>query len=270
MEICLIIYYIEGDGKMFDIKKKVATFALGLAMVLGLTPGISVQAVNISTQPILSSQVLTAIANLDKTKKTIVIDPGHNYGGDVGAVSVIKGITYNEVDLNMRVASMLKLELEKRDYNVIMTRYDGEKLMMDPIQSLKDRVIVANTAKADLFISIHHNSTVNMPQVNGIETYYSSEEQGDDFKDGAASNKLEISKKMAKVINDGIAKNLNLNNRGLKDGKDISLFIRSTNMPSIVIENGFITNEEEAKRCADPISQQKVAETIADAVKANI
>lgn len=255
---------------MFNIKKKVTTFALSLAMVLGLTPGISVQAVTISTQPILSNQVLTAIANLDKTKKTIVVDPGHNYGGDLGAEATIKGVTYKEVDLNIQVASKLKTELEKRGYNVVMTRYDGEKPMLDVIQSLKDRIIIANAAKADLFISIHHNSTVNMPQVNGIETYYSSAEQGEDFKGGAVPNKLEISKKMAAVINDSVAKNLNLNNRGIKDGKDISLFIKSTNMPSIVVENGFITNEEEAKRCTDPISQQKVAETIADAIQGNV
>ncbi len=255
---------------MFNIKKKVATFALGLAMIFGLTPGISVQAVTSSTQPILSSQVMTALAKLDKTKKTIVVDPGHNYGGDLGASSTIKGVTYKEVDLNLQVASKLKTELEKRGYNVVMTRYDGEIPMIGAIQSLKDRVIIANTAKADLFISIHHNSTVNMPEVKGIETYYSSAQQGDEFKGGAVSNKLEISKKMAAVINDSIAKNLNLNNRGIKDGKDTSLFIKSTNMPSIVVETGFITNEEEAKRCADPINQQKVAETIADAVKANI
>ena len=236
-------------------------------MVFGLSPRINVQAATSSTQTTLSNQAMTAIANLDKTKKTIVIDPGHNYGGDLGAEATIKGVTYKEVDLNMQVASKVKIELEKRGYNVVMTRYDGEMPMIDAIQSLKDRVVIANTAKADFFISIHHNSTVNMPEVKGIETYYSSDVQGDDFKGGAVLNKLEISKKMATVIDDSIAKNLNLNNRGIKDSQ---LFIRSTNMPSIVVETGFITNEEEAKRCADPISQQKIAETIADAIKANI
>jgi N-acetylmuramoyl-L-alanine amidase len=253
--------------EMFNIKKKVATLALGLTMVLGLTPGISVQAADSSTQLVLSNQVMTAIAKLDKTKKTIVIDPGHNYGGDLGAQATIKGITYKEVDLNIQVASKLKVELKKRGYNVVMTRYDGEMPMIDVLQDLKDRVIVGNIARADFFISIHHNSTLNMPEVKGIETYYSSAEQGDDFKGGAVLNKLEISKKMATVINDSIAKNLNLNNRGIKDSQ---LFIRSTNMPSIVVETGFITNEEDAKRCSDPISQQKIAETIADAIKANI
>ena len=127
----------------------------------------------------------------------------------------------------MQVASKLKVELEKRGYNVVMTRYDGEKPMIDVIQSLKDRVVIANNAKADFFISIHHNSTVNMPEVKGIETYYSSEEQGDDFKGGAVLNKLEISKKMATVINDSIAKNLNLNNRGIKDSFNYSLEVQT-------------------------------------------
>lgn len=251
---------------MFNIKKKIATCVLSLTMTLGLIPTIGVQAATL-TQTTLSNQAMTAIANLDKTKKTIVIDPGHNYGGDLGAQATIKGVTYKEVDLNMQVASKIKAELEKRGYNVVMTRYDGEKPILDAVQSLKDRVTIANSAKADFFISIHHNSTVNMPDVKGIETYYSSAPQGDDFKGGAVLNKLQMSKNMATIINDSIAKDLNLNNRGAKDN---SLFIKSTNAPSIIVECGFITNEEEAKRCSDPISQQKLAETIAYTIKANV
>jgi len=254
---------------MFNVKKKIVTFVMGFTMVLGLIPTINVQAATItsSTQTTLSKQTMTAIANLDKTKKTIVIDPGHNYGGDLGAAATIEGVTYKEVDLNIQVASKLKVELEKRGYNVVMTRYDGEKPMGDVNQDLKDRVTIANNAKADFFISLHHNSVLNLPDVKGIETYYSSEEQSEDFKGGAVSNKLEISKKMATIINDSIAKNLNLNNRGAKDA---SLFIRSTNMPSIIVECGFITNQEDAKRCADSLSQQKLAVAIADAIKINI
>ncbi|HEX9027367.1 MAG TPA: N-acetylmuramoyl-L-alanine amidase [Clostridium sp.] len=253
---------------MLNIKKKIVTFVIGFTMVFGLIPIINVQAATItsSTQSTLSKQAIAAISKLDKTKKTIVIDPGHNYGGDLGAEVTNNGVTYKEVDLNMQVASKLKVELEKRGYNVVMTRYEEEKPMIGVNQSLRDRVVIANDAKADFFISIHHNSIL-MAGVKGIETYYSSEEQSEDFKGGAVSNKLEISKKMAAIINDSIAKNLNLNNRGAKDA---SLFIRSTNMPSIIVECGFITNQEDAKRCANPLSQQKFAETIADAIKINI
>lgn len=251
---------------MFKIKKKIVTCVLGFTMALGLIPTIGVQAAT-KTQSAISNQAIAAIAKLDKTKKTIVIDPGHNYGGDLGAQTTIKGVTYKEVDLDMQVASKLKLELEKRGYNVVMTRYDGEKSMIDVYQDLTNRVTLANKAKADFFISIHHNVAPNLPEVKGVETYYSSAQQGEGFKGGAVPNKLEVSKKLASAINNSIAKNLNLNNRGIKDSR---LFIKSTNMPSIVVEAGFMTNEEEAKRCADPVSQQKLAESIAEAIKANI
>lgn len=255
----------EGGENVFNIKKKIIPCVLEAILVLGLIPTIGVQAA--ITQSTISNQAIAAIAKLDRTKKTIIVDPGHNYGGDFGAQATIKGITYREVDLNMQVASKLKVELEKRGYNVVMTRYDGEKPIGDVTQDLIDRVKLANKAKADFFISIHHNATANLPEVKGVETYYSSAEQGEGFKVGAALNKLDVSKKLAAAINDNIAKNLNLINRGIKDSQ---LFIRSTNMPSIIVEVGFITNEEEAKRCADPISQQKVAESIADAIKANV
>lgn len=240
---------------------------MGLIIGIGSIPTICVQAADSTTQSTISNQALTAIANLDKNKKTIVIDPGHNYGGDLGAQATINGVTYKEVDLNMQLSSKLKTELEKRGYNVVMTRYDNEKPVVDVVQDLHDRVAIANKANANFYISIHHNSVDNMPDVKGIETYYSSAEQGDDFKGGAVPNKLELSKKLAAAINDNVAKGLNLNNRGTKDSQ---LFIRSTNMPSVVFEAGFITNEEEAKRCSDPAMQQKLAEIIADAIKANI
>ena len=45
---------------------------------------------------------------------------------------------------------------------------------------------------------------------------------------------------------------------------------RNANMPAVLVETGFITNKEEAIRCADPASQQKVAEAIAEVIAANI
>lgn len=166
----------------------------------------------------------------------------------------------------MEVSLKLKKELEKRGYNVVMTREKGDEEKIEETQSLKNRVIIANKAKATFFVSIHHNTAVGISTAKGVETYYSSSEQGDDFKGGAVSNKIDISKKMATIINNNVANDLNLNNRGAKDS---SLFIRSTNMPSVLVEVGFITNEEEAERCSDPKSQQKVAEAIANAIEDN-
>lgn len=249
--------------KLDNFKVKLITFVLGFAIVSSLAPAIRVQASTL-TQSTLSNQAMTAIANLDKKKKTIVVDPGHNYGGDLGAASTIKGITYKEVDLNMQVASKLKTELEKRGYNVVMTRYPKEVQTIGTNQSLKDRITIANTANASLFVSIHHNAVKDAPDAKGVEVYYSSAGQSQNFKGGVCPNKLTISKNVATVIDNNIVKKFNFNDRGAKDSR---LFIKSTNMPSVIVEAGFITNEEEAKRCSDPVSQQKLAENIAESIK---
>ena len=203
--------------------------------------------------------------NVPSGKKVIVVDAGHNYGGDDGAYATNNGVQYVERDLNMQVASKLQAELEKRGYTVIMTRTENDKDNLGETQSLTNRVNIANNYNADFFVSIHHNSAT--PAAKGIETYYSSTVQDSKFGGNADSNKLSVSKNMATLINNRIASKLNLNNRGAKDS---SLFVcRNTNMASILVEVGFITNPEEAARCADPSSQQKVAESIAEVISEN-
>ena len=206
--------------------------------------------------------------NSSNGKKTIVVDAGHNYGGDGGATNTIDGVTYNEADLNIQVASKLKKELEKRGYNVIMTRAEGQIEKIALVQSLTNRVNIANNANADFFVSIHHNSVDNAPTANGVLTLYSSIAQDEKFGSKLNSARIEKSKQMATLINNNIANKLNLNNRG---GQSQSLFVcRNTNMPAVLVETGFITNKQEAIRCSDSASQQKVAEVIAETIAANI
>lgn len=199
----------------------------------------------------------------DKKERVIYIDAGHDYGSDAGAVSTINGITYSETDLNIQVADKLKTSLENRGYTVIMTRNLGEKPSFSSLkESLYYRVNKANNAKADLFISIHHNSASET--VEGVETLYSEESQDDVFGGKYDSMRIAKSKKLASEINDNIAENLGLINRG---GKPQDLYVcRNTEMPAVLVEVGFITNPEEAVRCADKSKQKIVAESIAEVV----
>lgn len=198
-------------------------------------------------------------------KKTIVIDPGHNYGGDVGAVSTIDGVTYSETELNMQVALKLKTELENRGYTVIMTREKIDKENLDEVSSLTKRVNIANNANADFFISIHHNSAV--AEAKGIETYYSSKSQDAEFGGNFDSNRLEKSKQIATDIDNAIANRLNLKNRGAKDSA--LKVCMNTKMPAVLVEVGFITNKEEAAICANSSNQQNVAKAIAEVISKN-
>ena len=203
----------------------------------------------------------------NSSKKTIVIDPGHDYGSDYGAESTIDGVTYSETILNMQVAAKLQKELQNRGYNVVMTRNDGEQPSYGSLMaSLTHRVDVANNANADFYISIHHNSASET--ATGVLTLYSEEAQDDTFGGKLDSSRIEKSKEMATLINNNIANKLNLTNRG---GQEQNLFVcRNTNIPAVLVEVGFITNKEEAIRCADSASQQKVAEAIAEVIAANI
>jgi len=205
--------------------------------------------------------------NASNSKKTIVVDAGHDYGSDYGAESTIDGVTYSETVLNMQVADKLKTELQNRGYNVVMTRNLGEEPSYGSLMaSLTHRVTVANNANADFFISIHHNSASATAQ--GVLTLYSTEVQDDTFGSKLDSARIEKSKEMATLINNNIANKLSLTNRG---GQEQNLFVcRNANMSAVLVETGFITNKEEAIRCADSASQQKVAEAIAEVIAANI
>lgn len=198
--------------------------------------------------------------------KTIYVDAGHDYGKDYGAEITLDGITYSETVLNMQVADKLKTELVNRGYNVVMTRNLGETPKFKSLtESLAYRVNKANNSNAVLFISIHHNSAGETAK--GIETLYSDRTQDEAFGSRYDSARIARSKMLASLINNNIASKLDLVNRG---GKEQNLYVcRNVNMPAILIETGFITNREEAKRCADPASQQKVAQAIAEVVSAN-
>lgn len=225
---------------------------------------------SVTNNPATNSPIANSPMNNNSlnSKKTIVIDAGHNYGGDGGATSTIDGVTYSEADLNIQVASKLQVELKNRGYNVIMTRTENQKETLALIESLTNRVNIANNANADFFISIHHNSIDNVPTANGVLTLYSNVAQDEKFGGKLDNTRIEKSKEIATLINNNIANKLELNNRG---SQSQNLFVcRNTNMPAVLVETGFITNKEEAIRCADSDSQQKVAEAIAEVIAANI
>ena len=215
-----------------------------------------------------------------KDSKLIVIDPGHNYGGDRGAVSTHNGIKYDETELNMQLSLKLKSELEKRGYDVILTREEGDRETISESESLKKRVNLANSLNADLFISIHHDSFTSS-SAYGITAFYSEsspgtkgvllengiEEVAKEYKNlfGVRNSyKITESKKLAVSVASAVSSKMNYYNRGGR--KEDFYVIKNTTMPSILFENGFITNPTEAKKVADPANQLKTAQIIADCI----
>ena len=221
-----------------------------------------------------------------RKRTLVVVDPGHEIESvDPGASAIHNGIRYVEGNLNLQIAVKLKAQLEARGIEVYMTRYDGLIIDKDSTESLKKRVKVANEMDADLFVSVHHNSYTS-PSAHGFEVYYSTGTpvstnmvaRGLITKDGRdltlerrsytarnVEEKAKVSKALATTITNEGSSNLGLYNRGAKDS---NLYVcKNTLMPSILIENGFLTNPTEAVKVSTPEHQQKLAEIIANNIK---
>ena len=219
-----------------------------------------------------------------KKSKLIVIDPGHeNPGGDPGAVATHNGIQYIESNLNLQIAVRLKAELEKRGFDIVMTRSEGSgQIGSDISDSLRKRVKLANDLNADFFISLHHNSGPASAQ--GFEVWYSIQSPttrsvifedtrslsiGRDIAVSDLDYKISKSRELAEAFTKTVSSTLGLVNRGAKYepiGVADYYVTKNTNMPSVIVENGFLTNESEAKKVSERTYQQKLAEILADII----
>jgi N-acetylmuramoyl-L-alanine amidase len=165
---------------------------------------------------------LFPICAFAKEKPIIVLDAGHG-GKDMGA----KVRNFEEKKLTLRTTFLVKKHLEELGYRVILTR------ARDVFLPLGTRVALANQRPSSLFVSIHYNSALS-PAASGIEVYYYSK---------AEAKRRASSKELATHVLKGIIKEAKPHSRGVKQGN--FQVIRETTMPAILIEAGFITNNEE-------------------------
>ncbi|GGA68809.1 hypothetical protein GCM10011507_20330 [Edaphobacter acidisoli] len=207
----------------------------------------------------------------------IVIDAGHG-GHDSGTLGV-GGI--EEKDIVLDVALRLgKLLHDRLGAEIIYTRSD------DTFIPLETRTAIANKAQADLFISIHANSSSD-PDARGVETYYlnfttqpdalevaarenavsdqSIHQLSDLVKKITLKDKIDESREFAADVQqslyDGLRKgNAGLKNRGVKKAPFVVLI--GANMPSILAEISFVTNPEDAEKLQEPAYRERVAESL--------
>jgi N-acetylmuramoyl-L-alanine amidase len=170
----------------------------------------------------------------------IVIDPGHG-GRDVGTQSISKP-RYQEKSLNLVTAQFVRGFLLQLGYQVFMTRKD------DVFVSLSKRAQMANEKKPELFVSIHYNSAPSAA-AQGIEVFFyqSKDNKVRTFK----------SKQLAQSVLKHAVAQTKAKSRGVKHGN--YAVIRETTMPAVLIEGGFVTNEEELQKLKDPTYLKKIA-----------
>jgi N-acetylmuramoyl-L-alanine amidase len=220
---------------------------------------------------------------LGLTVRRIVLDPGHG-GHDPGAMR--SGM--KEKDITLDVSSKLKTILEQEfGYEVLMTR------TTDDFVALEERTAFANSKSADLFVSVHVNSSRNK-KAKGIETYYlnfattpeamevaarenaiSEKNMGELQKLTTAialNTKIEESRDFAKLIQTNLVGHLEKgyapNNLGVKQAPFYVLI--GAQMPSILAEISFISNEREYDLLETPGYRQKIAQGLARGIKSYV
>jgi len=229
-------------------------------------------------------------ANNVSSSFKVVIDAGHG-GRDGGCI----GAPHNEKDIVLPIALELGrlIETQLPDVEVIYTREEDEFV------ALNKRAKIANDAKADLFISIHANSLPALKSLGGSETYvmglgdaksnlavakrenaaiileenYESNYQGYDPNSNEGhillsmfqNIHLEKSIYFASLVEESIEKNAHGLSRGVKQAG--FLVLRATNMPSVLIETGYLTNAKDNLYLQDEDGQNAMAYSIFEAFK---
>jgi N-acetylmuramoyl-L-alanine amidase len=221
----------------------------------------------------------------DPSKKfLVVIDPGHG-GSDTGAVYDGGKIRLTEKHFTLLLARDLARELIIRGHNVILTRNDDRDLL------LSDRTALANKVKADIFISIHLNSSEEAIKTGGMETFilnHATDEtsrrladlENAVLKDSQANSdtgssnvslimkdlildaNLEPSKDLACSVQSRIRGKIN--DRGVKQA--LFYVLLGADMPSILIESGFMNSKQDRDRILYTHSRLAMAADIAGAV----
>lgn len=178
----------------------------------------------------------SSMLSRDVNKRFVVIDPGHG-GGDHGA---IRG-DISEKDITLDVSKRVRDLLEKKGYEVFMTREIDETL------SLQERVEISENLVPDMFVSIHVNSS-NSDAPNGLETHY--------YKDNSLI--------LAKTVHASMLNHVQANNRGLFKSK--FYVINHTTAPAILLEIGFMSNPIERVQLITDFRKQATAKAIVEGI----
>lgn len=195
------------------------------------------------------SIINTKASELPLINKIIYLDPGH---GGVDPGSIYKDIY--EKDINLQICLRLQKNLEEMGATVYLTRYDDYDLSTPNTRTrkksdLNNRVRLMNDSNADMYISIHLNAT-NSKKWMGAQTFY------DDVNPE--------NKKIAQIMQEELKNNLNTN----REIDEISnmLLNRKVTIPGVLIEVGFLSNDNERYLLKQDSYQEKVSKIIVNGI----
>ncbi len=184
-------------------------------------------------------EIVTSTDTVQEIPPMVIIDPGHG-GWDPGAMN---GKT-SEKDIVLDISLEIEKLLKQKNIDYYMIRTD------DTYVSLEDRARIANEKKGRLFISIHNNSFTDAAQ-NGILTAY---------------NPYSPTGKDIAIIMQSEIKNLGMKNREIMPRPNLYV-LRHTEMPSLLLEIGFISNKKDLKLVTDDEFKKNCAQQVVSGIE---
>jgi N-acetylmuramoyl-L-alanine amidase len=170
----------------------------------------------------------------------ICLDAGH--GGEPGAVNGSKHESVATLDIAFKVGA----ELERKGHEVVYTRTTDKHI------TLAERCTISNNKGVNAFISIHLNASTNR-NAHGIETWCY-------YKVGKTT------KELANNIQNALIKSTNATNRGVKTTETLYV-LKHTIAPAVLVECGFISNNDESELLFDDDYQNKIANAIVTGIE---
>lgn len=178
-------------------------------------------------------------------QKIITIDPGHG-GAQPGARITKNGKTYYEKDITLKIGTMVAEKLSKTGASVLMTRAEDVQV------GLYERTQMSNQSDAHFFVSIHCDSNSKPNSASGTTIYY----HGDNAD----------SRALAQAILNEIVQISGQPSKGVRTDKTLYqtglAVLRTSNMPAILIEVGYLNHDGDRARLIDPKFQARVADAI--------
>lgn len=223
-------------------RKNILNFISSVSMVVILAVFINIFALK------NKNNAAVPTVNLPVTNKVIVIDAGHGVP-DEGAQSS-NGTT--EAETNLKIALKVQNLLEQSGATVVLTRsdenaiydIDSKTLKQKKISDIHNRVKIGNESSADIFVSIHLNK-IPQQQYSGWQTFY---QEGNE-------QSIKLAKSIQTNLNDAIQKE---NERVAMKINNIYI-MKHVEIPTAIVECGFLSNPEEEKQLLDDEYQDRLA-----------
>ena len=208
---------------------------------------IAIPIISMSIKNMNENKVISTMS-VPVTNKVIVVDAGHG-GEDGGAVSN-NGVV--EASINLAIALKVQNLLESSGATVVLTRsddkaiydIDSKTLRQKKNSDIKNRVKIGNNSSADIFVSIHLNK-IPQSQYDGWQTFY--------------KNGSEDGKKLSAAIQENLNEAIQKENKRVPLKIDNIYIIKNVEIPTTIVECGFLSNPEEEKKLQQDEYQNRLA-----------